>query len=165
MKITILKITMLAVLGLGISFTSCKKENDYTATLIQNEIDEREAYLKAEGIPLESSTKSGLYYIETEAGIGVQAVAGDTVHVHYEGRLLSGYKFDSSWDDGTPYEFTLGKGEVIQGWDEAIALMKEGGRAKLIIPSELAYGASGSGSGVIQPYSTLIFYVELVDVE
>jgi len=76
---------------------------------------------------------------------------------------LSGQVFDASWPDKAPIRFTLGTGAVIKGWDEAIALMKEGGRATLVIPSDLAYGAAGTGS--IPPYTSLVFYVELVDVE
>ena len=156
------KVSVLAFLVLSIGFVSCEKDNDYIANLKQNEIDAREAYLEAEGITT-APTASGLYYIETAEGTGVQAAADDVVHVHYEGRYLSGGIFDSSWNRGTPIKFTLGTGAVIAGWDEAIAMMKEGGTAKLVIPSDLAYGASGSAS--IPAYTTLVFYVELVDVE
>lgn len=151
---------------MSIAFSACKKApNNYLDELKQKEIDDRDAYIEAEGITVEP-TASGLYYIETDAGTGVQPVAGDVVHVHYQGELLSTQIFDSSWNSSTgePLKFTLGTGEVIAGWDEAIALMKEGGRAKLIIPSDLAYGAAGK-QPTIAPYSTLVFYVQLVDVE
>src|SRR5690606_11185362 len=97
-------------------------------------------------------------------GNGTQAKAGDKVTVHYTGTLLDGTKFDSSVDRDQPFEFTLGQGQVIPGWDEGIAMMKEGGKAKLVIPSNLAYGANPRPGGPIQPFSTLVFDVELIKV-
>ena len=108
-------------------------------------------------------TSTGLYYIQTEEGTGIQAVAGDKVKVHYRGTLLDGTPFDASYDRGAPYEFTLGKGQVIKGWDQGIALMKVGGKGVLIVPSELGYGAAARG-GVIHAYAPLKFEVELVEV-
>lgn len=119
-------------------------------------------YLKENNITVQP-IESGLYYIETAQGTGEQAVAGDKVKVHYHGTLLDGTKFDSSYDRGSPYEFTLGKGQVIKGWDQGIALMKVGGKATLIVPSDLAYGASAR-SDVIHAYAPLKFEVELVEV-
>ena len=109
-------------------------------------------------------TTSGLEYIEVEAGTGAQAVAGKTVAVHYTGKFQDGKVFDSSVSRGEPIEFPLGKGRVIKGWDEGIALMKVGGKAQLIIPPALAYGERGAG-GVIPPNATLVFDVELVSVK
>ncbi len=109
-------------------------------------------------------TESGLEYTEVEAGTGAKAEVGKTVSVHYEGKLLDGTVFDSSYKRGTPIDFKLGVGQVIKGWDEGIALMKVGGKAQLNIPPELGYGARGAG-GAIPPNATLIFYVELVDVK
>jgi len=163
MKNNLIKNLAFAFLTLSIGFTACKKDNDYIAELIQKEIDDREAYIEA-NYPNETPTASGLYYIETEEGTGAQATTGSVVHVYYEGRYLSGGIFDSLWEvDGSPFVFTIDVSNVIQGWHEGIALMKEGGRARLIIPSDLAYGANGYGS--IPSYTTLVFDVKLVDVE
>jgi peptidylprolyl isomerase len=99
---------------------------------------------------------------ETE---GATPEAGETVIVHYSGYLLNGMeKFDSSYDRGKPFEFKLGKGQVIKGWDEAFTHMKKGEKARLIIPSNLGYGANGAG-GVIPPNATLIFDVELIGIK
>ena len=107
-------------------------------------------------------TASGLYFISKKAGKGTQAMAGQKVAVHYTGKFLDGSKFDSSIDRGEPLEFVLGQGRVIPGWDEGIAMMKEGEKAVLLIPSKLAYGESGNQ--VIPPFSPLVFDVELVKV-
>jgi peptidylprolyl isomerase len=109
-------------------------------------------------------TASGLEYIEVEPGTGAQAESGKTVSVHYTGKFQDGKVFDSSVSRGEPIKFPLGAGRVIKGWDEGIALMKEGGKAQLVIPPHLAYGESGAG-GVIPPNATLVFDVELVSVD
>lgn len=109
-------------------------------------------------------TQSGLEYIEIEAGTGAQAMAGKSVSVHYTGKFQDGKVFDSSIPRGEPLTFPLGRGNVIKGWDEGIALMKVGGKAQLIIPPNLAYGERGAG-GVIPPNATLVFDVELVSVQ
>jgi FKBP-type peptidyl-prolyl cis-trans isomerase len=108
-------------------------------------------------------TATGLYYIEKKRGTGAKAVTGKTVSVQYTGRLLDGTTFDSSVG-AKPIEFVLGTSQVIPGWDEGIALMKVGGKAKLLIPSSLAYGSRGAGS-IIMPYTPLVFDVELIDVK
>ena len=110
------------------------------------------------------TTASGLQYTETKTGSGPQAQRGDLVSVHYRGRLDDGTEFDNSYDRGQPFQFVLGRGNVIAGWDEGIALMKEGGQATLVVPSSLAYGGHGAG-GVIPPNATLTFDVELVAVQ
>lgn len=110
------------------------------------------------------TTASGLKYVMINEGTGAKAEAGKTVRVHYTGKLLDGTKFDSSYDRNDPIEFKLGQGMVIKGWDEGIALLKEGGKALLIIPSNIAYGARGAG-GVIPPFAPLTFEVELVSVQ
>ena len=94
-------------------------------------------------------TGSGLDYIDIIVGEGAQAKPGRTVRVHYTGTLTSGKVFDSSITRGETIEFILGKGDVIKGWDEGIALMKVGGKAKLTIPPDLAYGDRGAGGGII----------------
>ncbi len=121
-----------------------------------------ENYLKDNKITVKPNA-SGLYYIEKTAGTGAQAVAGKKVKVHYTGTLLNGKKFDSSVDRNEPFEFDLGVGQVIKGWDEGIAMMKVGGKATLIIPSSIAYGSRDMG--VIAPFSTLVFDVELIEVK
>ncbi len=110
------------------------------------------------------TTASGLQYIEETAGAGREAEPGTRVSVHYTGMLDDGTVFDSSYDRGDPISFVLGIGQVIPGWDEGIDLMAAGGKGRLIIPPELAYGSAGAG-GVIPPDATLTFDVELVDVQ
>ena len=110
------------------------------------------------------TTDSGLQYVDLERGEGEAPVLGDTVVVHYTGWLEDGTKFDSSVDRGQPFDFEIGMGRVIRGWDEGVATMRVGGKRKLTIPPELAYGEAGIGE-VIPPNSTLIFEVELLDIE
>jgi peptidylprolyl isomerase len=98
-------------------------------------------------------------------GEGDEAVAGSKVSVHYVGvAFRSGEEFDSSWDRGQPFQFKLGKGQVIPGWDQGVAGMRVGGRRKLTIPSAMAYGARGAG-GVIEPHEPLVFVVDLLSVD
>jgi FKBP-type peptidyl-prolyl cis-trans isomerase len=97
------------------------------------------------------------------SGTGPSPNTGDTVSVHYTGWLTNGAKFDSSVDRGDPFEFVLGCGQVIKGWDQGVAAMKVGDTVRLTIPPELAYGASGY-PGAIPPNSTLIFQVELLSI-
>ncbi len=103
---------------------------------------------------------------DTKVGTGAEAVAGKLITVNYTGTLTDGTKFDSSLNPGrTPFEFTLGAGEVIQGWDQGFAGMKVGGKRKLTIPSSLGYGEAGTPGGPIPPNATLIFEVELLGVK
>lgn len=108
------------------------------------------------------TTPSGLRYLDETVGEGAAAAAGQTASVHYTGWLTNGTKFDSSRDRGQPFQFPLGGGRVIKGWDEGVAGMQIGGKRRLLIPSALGYGASGAGA-VIPPNATLIFDVELID--
>lgn len=110
------------------------------------------------------STASGLKYIIVKKGDGAKAENGKTVDVHYTGYLMDGRTFDSSVERGEPISFPLGQGMVIKGWEEGIALMQVGDKMRIIIPSELGYGANGAG-GVIPPNATLIFDVELMNVK
>ena len=118
----------------------------------------------------EQMTKSltGLQYKDAKVGTGAPAKVGQTAAVHYTGWLYNngekGKKFDSSRDRGQPFEFPLGQGQVIKGWDEGVEGMKVGGKRTLVIPPELGYGARGAG-GAIPPNSWLIFDVELVGVK
>ncbi len=107
-------------------------------------------------------TESGLHYIIVEEGEGSTPDKGDQVSVHYKGTLLNGEKFDSSYDRGEPFKFPLGVGNVIPGWDEGIGLLQKGGKAKLFVPSTLAYGPEARGD-VIKENSILVFEVELID--
>ena len=109
------------------------------------------------------SSDSGLRYVDLVEGTGTSPATGDTVTVHYTGWLENGTKFDSSVDRGQPFEFPLGRGRVITGWDEGVATMKVGGKRKLIIPAHLGYGDRGAGQ-VIPPGATLIFEVELLGI-
>jgi FKBP-type peptidyl-prolyl cis-trans isomerase FkpA len=113
------------------------------------------------------TTASGLQYEDTTQGTGAEAKAGHNVTVHYTGWLYdagqAGRKFDSSKDRNDPFQFSLGAGMVIRGWDEGVQGMKVGGTRRLVIPPQLGYGARGAG-GVIPPNATLLFEVELLDV-
>ncbi|BEV35739.1 FKBP-type peptidyl-prolyl cis-trans isomerase [Synechococcus sp. M16CYN] len=106
---------------------------------------------------------SGLKITELEMGTGEEATSGRTVVVNYKGTLENGKEFDSSYGRG-PFSFLLGAGRVIRGWEEGVAGMKVGGKRKLVIPPDLAYGDRGAGGGVIPPKATLVFEVELLDV-
>lgn len=102
---------------------------------------------------------------EIVEGSGTSPIQGQTVVVHYTGWLTDGKKFDSSVDRGQPFEFQIGVGQVIQGWDEGVLTMKIGGKRKLTIPPELAYGDRDVGNGLIPPNSTLVFEVELLGLK
>jgi FKBP-type peptidyl-prolyl cis-trans isomerase len=115
------------------------------------------------GAGQETTTASGLRYTDHGGGSGPAAKAGDRVSVHYTGTLEDGRTFDSSRDRGQPFEFDLGRGQVIRGWDEGVAGMRVGDTRRLVIPSDLGYGSRGAG-GVIPPNATLVFDVELLAI-
>ena len=132
----------------------------------EKRIQEEKAKMEAELDKLADGfekTESGLRFKQIQAGSGKAAEKGKTVAVHYEGSLANGQVFDSSYARKEPIEFTLGIGQVIAGWDEGIALLKEGEKARFVIPAHLGYGSRGAG-GVIPPNATLIFDVELMRV-
>jgi peptidylprolyl isomerase len=122
----------------------------------------------AQGAGKPVTTPSGLQIIDSKVGTGASPKAGQTCVMHYTGWLYEngakGKKFDSSVDRGEPFEFPIGRGQVIAGWDEGVGTMKIGGKRTLIIPPALGYGARGAG-GVIPPNATLIFDVELLGVK
>ena len=106
---------------------------------------------------------SGLKYVDVKPGSGARAKAGDMVRVHYIGMLTNGTTFDSSRDRGQPFDFALGSGQVIRGWDEGVAGMRVGGLRKLIVPPALGYGDQGAGDK-IPPNATLVFTIELLAI-
>ncbi len=141
-------------------------EREHTEMLEKKQAEELsiiDDYVRNQNITTEP-TVSGLYYLETKAGTGKKATPQSKVSVHYVGSFLTGEVFDSSVARKEPFEFVLGIGKVIAGWDEGISKMRQGGKAKLIIPSYLAYGEKGWGT-LIPAFSTLIFDVELLKVE
>jgi len=145
-----------------IELVNIQTQEEYQAGQRLKEALKIEQYVKDSNINVKP-TSSGLYYVEKVKGDGPKAEPGDKVKVWYTGKLLDGTVFDASSKRNKPFEFVLGKGRVIKGWDEGIAMMRQGGKATLIIPSSLGYGERGSGK-VIPPNSPLIFDVELQEV-
>lgn len=163
-KFIFLVVGVVAILiGVGIYFLSNKtSDNQPLAT------EDLQATIESTAEPVASDSATtkmeGLKIEDLKVGTGAEAVTGKKITVNYAGTLTDGTKFDNSYDRGEPFSFTLGAGEVIQGWDQGFKGMKIGGKRKLTIPSELGYGAQGAG-GVIPPNATLIFEVELLKVE
>lgn len=127
------------------------------------ETPERESYLKENNITVKP-TAEGLYFTLTKKGNGPKVENGDLVSAHYTGYFLNGEKFDSSENSPSPFQFIAGKGDVIKGWDLAVVMMKKGDKARIVIPSSLAYGESRPDFP-IPPYSSLVFDIEIVEVE
>jgi peptidylprolyl isomerase len=129
--------------------------------------DPTAATAQTAGKPM-TTTASGLQIVDTQVGTGASPQTGQTCVMHYTGWLYEngakGKKFDSSLDRGQPFEFPIGRGRVIAGWDEGVASMKVGGKRTLIIPAKLGYGERGAG-GAIPPNATLLFEVELLGVK
>ena len=149
------------------SFNAPKNFENYIsekskADILRAEAEKESLEKLSEGM---QETESGLKYKISKEGTGPNAKKDDLLSVHYSLKLVDGSEIDSSLTRGTPIEFTCGVGQVIKGWDEAMQLLNKGSKARLIIPSELGYGAVGAGNGVIPPNATLIFDVELVDIK
>ena len=115
--------------------------------------------------PTQDEVATDLVIEDLTVGEGAEATVGSTAVVHYTGWLADGTMFESSKDSGRPFEFSVGAGRVIAGWDQGVQGMKVGGVRKLTIPSELAYGPQGAGNGVIPPNATLVFEIELLEVK
>lgn len=134
---------------------------DTTNTQPQN--NDAQPEMAAQTEPTQTAPVTTLQTKDTVVGTGAEAKAGALITVHYTGTLTNGQKFDSSVDRGQPFQFRLGEGRVIQGWEQGFTGMKVGGKRTLIIPASMGYGANAAGS--IPPNSTLVFDVELLKVE
>jgi peptidylprolyl isomerase len=135
----------------------CKKIKKPTLTAIDKNT------IKTDCMNNVANITSGLIIEDLKEGTGAEIKVGDTIKMHYVGTLQDGTKFDSSYDRNEPFPTKIGVGQVIKGWDDGVPGMKIGGKRRLIIPSDLAYGSRGAG-GVIPPNATLIFEVEAIDI-
>ena len=164
-KKTTLIIVALVIVGVGIVlWTQTPRESVTQESQIPESNQQIQTSMPEQTNITMQTLPSGLQIGDEVVGTGAEAVAGKMVAVHYTGTLLNGTKFDSSLDRGEPFEFSLGAGYVIKGWDEGVQGMKVGGKRKLIIPSDLGYGSRGAGSA-IPPNATLVFDVELLGVK
>jgi len=158
MKAFLLGIIAIILLGvIGFIFSSNKNPQEVDNQSIKQEVNNNRTQQE------EIMEITELQIVDTTVGEGKEAILGKVVSVHYTGTLTDGTKFDSSVDRETPFQFTLGAGQVIQGWDQGVIGMKVGGKRTLTIPSDLAYGPTGR-PGTIPPSATLIFDIELLDV-
>ncbi len=153
------RISLLLLVVAGIVTLGCNKDDD--PLTLSEQYDAIDKYIDKNNIDGVVTTASGLRYAITKEGSGAFPRVNEVVTLNYEGKLLSGKKFDSSYDRGQTFEFTLGVGKVIKGWDEGIALLPVGSEAILLIPSNLGYGTRGAGED-IGPNQVLIFKVELL---
>jgi FKBP-type peptidyl-prolyl cis-trans isomerase len=151
---------LVVVIGLAIWVTACAKKDSQSQTGSEANTAATTTTVTTQVV----TTASGLQYQVLKEGTGAVAKAGQMVSVHYTGWLTDGKKFDSSVDRGQPFQFSLGAGQVIKGWDEGVAGMKIGEKRKLTIPSNLGYGERGAG-GVIPANATLVFDVELLSIQ
>lgn len=162
MKIFFLGI--LAIIILGIAGFVLSLDKTPTVTEVTDSQATKQEVNNQQTQQIEIMPVDELQIEDTIIGEGKEAIAGKVVSVHYTGTLVDGTKFDSSVDRGTPFQFTLGAGQVIKGWDQGVLGMKVGGKRTLIIPSDLAYGPAGR-PGTIPPSATLIFDIELLDIK
>lgn len=160
----LLKVLLFVIVA--VSFSACGDDSDnnfFFDAEAQKQIDEKviRQYFRNNNVDTTAveRTSSGLYYLEIAPGTGAAIETGDLVEVMYIGKLTNGFKFDSSYDRGNAFTFTVGAQQVIKGWDEGLPLMKVGEEARLFIPSHLGYGLRGSGS--IPPNSVLIFDIKV----
>ncbi len=151
-KVVLLVSVTFSVSGLA-ALSACSKRVDEPSN----------DFAPSTGTPVDPGPEK-LQIIDDVVGTGKEAKNGDTVSVHYTGTLMNGTKFDSSRDRGTPFDFKLGQGGVIKGWDQGVPGMKVGGKRRLVIPQDLAYGDKGSPP-TIPPKAGLKFDVELIDVK
>jgi FKBP-type peptidyl-prolyl cis-trans isomerase len=154
-----MKLTRLVGLFLSLALALSAQTSTHKATPVRVPNTNSPTKVTGDGV----KNESGLQYWDVKVGTGDTAKDGDHVKVHYTGWFTSGKKFDSSVDAHQPYSFTLGKGDVIKGWDEGVTGMKVGGKRQLRIPPELAYGEKGY-KDIIPPNSTLVFDVQLLGV-
>lgn len=162
MKIPIIiVISVVAVLALMVYFLIAPQSVSISNT-IQSSVFEFGK--PTENNPDNTMEQTKLQITDEKTGTGDPVKTGDRVSVHYRGTLQEGTEFDSSYKRNQPFSFTVGAGEVIQGWEQGLVGMKMGGKRKLIIPPELGYGSTGAG-GVIPPNATLIFEIELIEIE
>jgi len=155
------RISFLLFVLVGVVLMGCKKDDPLT---LEEQYDAIDKYIKKNDLKNVQTTESGLRYSFIKEGTGAFPRPNDVVTVNYEGKLLSGKKFDSSYDREEPFSFTLGVGKVINGWDEGITLLPVGSEAILLIPSNLGYGTSGFGKE-IGSNQVLIFRIEVLSSE
>ena len=166
MKKSIFAAFLIISVCLGVSWAQTKKRTTHKATTTKKQSTKPKTKNKMTEKTVNNAavtTLSGLTYIITKRGEGAQLKAGDTVIINYTGMFTNGVKFDSSLDSNEPYQFPLGAGRVIKGWDEGIQKLRIGDHATLIVPPALGYGESGYS--IIPPNATLIFIVEVIGVK
>jgi FKBP-type peptidyl-prolyl cis-trans isomerase len=152
----------IVVLGFALAGVACQRKVEEPESRVIVPVPSSES-ASAPASASAAPKPAGLVKDDIKVGTGLEAKAGDQVSVHYTGTLTDGTKFDSSLDRNEPFQFSLGAGQVIKGWDQGVVGMRKGGKRKLTIPSELGYGASGSPPK-IPPNATLVFEIELLSI-